>query len=97
MDCAHHLVGAGICEQVHGHTYRVEAQWESHGVEGERLRAEKALEEALGRFDHQDLNLHFEFPSAENIAQALALQLEAEAPGLDWVKIWEGAECWAQA
>ena len=97
MDCAHHLQGAGICEQPHGHTYKVEAQWQGTGIMGESALAAAALNTALARFDHQDLNRHFDFPSAENLALELARMLEEKAPGLDWVRVWEGFGSWAEA
>lgn len=97
MDCAHHLVGAGICEQPHGHTYQVEAQWKGLGTQGERKQAQSALQTALARFDHQDLNAYFDFPSAENLALELSRMLESKAPGLQWVRVWEGFGSWAEA
>ena len=97
MDCAHHLMGAGICEQPHGHTYQVEVQLTGLGPTDSRDRAQSALKTALGRFDHQDLNRHFDFPSAENLAIELARILEGLEPGIQWVRVWEGFGSWAEA
>jgi 6-pyruvoyltetrahydropterin/6-carboxytetrahydropterin synthase len=95
FNAAHHLVGAGICEKPHGHTYKVEACARLQAGQG------ALLSQALRRFcvgwHNQDLNSIMEYPSAENLAQWGFDRMRAELPGLVWLRIWEGHGKWAEA
>ncbi len=94
VDAAHALRGAGICEQPHGHTYRVEAVFMA------RLQnqGQAALDRELAVFDHRDLNQSFEFASCEHFCLELARNVEKAAPGALWsLRVWEGEGKWAEA
>jgi 6-pyruvoyltetrahydropterin/6-carboxytetrahydropterin synthase len=99
---AHALRGyKGKCENLHGHNYRVEVT-----VAGERLNEiglladfvdiKRVMKHVIDRLDHTNLNETPPFdtlnPSAENIAQYFAEQVQA---GMDsgvrvsQVKVWE--------
>ncbi len=95
FDAAHHLVGAGLCEKPHGHTYKVEACARGGRGQGEALQA--ALRGFCAGWHHKDLNTLMEYPSAENMVQAAFGQLRRELPGLVWLRIWEGHGKWAEA
>jgi 6-pyruvoyltetrahydropterin/6-carboxytetrahydropterin synthase len=94
IDCAHHLVGGGLCEAVHGHTYKVEvvASGPGLGLQGLQAHVERYLEP----FDHKDLNELFETPTCEHFSQAVFDGLHRQLPGLRSVKIWEGHGKWAE-
>lgn len=94
VDAAHALRGAGICEQPHGHTYRVEAVFRALL----RAQGQAALDRELKSFDHHDLNQAFEFASCEHFCLDLAHRIEKAAPGALWsLKVWEGEGKWAEA
>jgi 6-pyruvoyltetrahydropterin/6-carboxytetrahydropterin synthase len=98
---AHALRGyEGPCENVHGHTFKVQVQ-----IKGEKLNnlglledfktIKKHLHQVLKKFDHADLNNLPEFkeqnPSSENIARVIFEQLKSTLPNLARVTIWESA------
>jgi len=98
FDAAHHLDGYdGKCARVHGHTYRVEAEFSGpqlneHGMlhDFAVLRAE--LEAALP--DHTDLNDVMDLPpTAENIARSLFGKLRDRALPVTAVTVWETENC----
>ena len=82
FDAAHALTQYyGKCENMHGHTYRLEVTVEGPVAENgmvvdfvllKRIVKRRVLE----KLDHQNLNDHFENPSAELIAQWIWEQLE---------------------
>lgn len=94
IDCAHHLVGGGLCEAVHGHTYQVEVVASGAGLGLQGLQA--LVESYLEPFDHQDLNGLFETPTCEHFSQEVFDGLQQQLPGLCSVKIWEGHGKWAE-
>ena len=94
IDCAHHLDGGGLCEAVHGHTYKVEVVASGPGLGLESLRDQ--VESYLRPFDHRDLNELFETPTCEHFSQAVFDGLQRSLPGLRSVKIWEGHGKWAE-
>lgn len=89
FDAAHHLPKhRGACARVHGHTWRVEADW-VFGMLGDDGMAEDFADlKARVRDvlpDHQDLNEVFDFtPTAENLARHFCETLQAHA-----VRVWE--------
>ncbi|MBI5400045.1 6-carboxytetrahydropterin synthase QueD [Candidatus Saganbacteria bacterium] len=98
---AHALRGyEGPCENVHGHTFKVQIQ-----IKGEKLNKLGLLEDfktikshlhqVIKKFDHADLNNLPEFkeqnPSSENIARVIFEQLKPTLPSLAHVTIWESA------
>jgi 6-pyruvoyltetrahydropterin/6-carboxytetrahydropterin synthase len=86
---AHHLPGhKGACESVHGHTWRVEADWRFAGLDESGMATDFAdLKQRLRDVlpDHRDLNEVFDFtPTAENLSRHFC-----EALGAHTVRVWE--------
>lgn len=100
MDCAHSVKALDGCDVTHGHTYKVEVVVEGPLVGG-MVMDFKALREvarrAMAKYDHKDLSVIFDVPSAENIVSALFTDIRKELPGLYSVRMWEGYNKWAEA
>lgn len=91
FEAAHALLGYdGPCAQTHGHCWQVTATWkvpdqlDKSGISVDLVYLKSMLRSLLKAcYDHSFLNnrLHFQHvsPSAENIAQILYSQLQAEA------------------
>lgn len=74
FDASHHLPRRGNCENLHGHTYRVEIEVSGSINNGGVIMDFSALKSAYKRFDHVDLNTIFPGdypPTAENICWAI--------------------------
>ncbi|EKD93626.1 MAG: hypothetical protein ACD_28C00108G0019 [uncultured bacterium] len=97
FDAAHALTRYyGKCENVHGHTYRlevtVEGEMDSNGLVIDFVILKRIVQrQILGVLDHQNLNDHFENPSAELVCRwiwdrlfplASLLQQELKDPNL---------------
>lgn len=99
VDCAHHLVGGGACENVHGHTYTVEVLARSPASDGCRLDPDRLLtivNACLERYDHHDLNGFFATPTCEIFCRRIFSDLRRPLPGLCLVRLWEGHAKWAE-
>jgi 6-pyruvoyltetrahydropterin/6-carboxytetrahydropterin synthase len=99
IDCAHHLPDHGKCGSQHGHTYKVELQVEGEPMEGMLIDfadLKRAVREVLSRYDHGDWNDFLEYPSVENICQALAQDLSGAIDFPFTLRVWEGHGKWAQ-
>jgi 6-pyruvoyltetrahydropterin/6-carboxytetrahydropterin synthase len=74
FDSAHALTQYyGKCENLHGHTYRLEVTVEGpvhdNGMVVDFVLLKRIVKRTvLSQLDHQNLNDHFDNPSAENIA-----------------------------
>jgi 6-pyruvoyltetrahydropterin/6-carboxytetrahydropterin synthase len=87
FSAAHRIRGhAGLCQQLHGHSYRVVAQLvgdelDALGMLVDYADVKRALAEAVGAFDHGYLNDLPEFavlnPTSEVLAQVLYQRLGA--------------------
>ncbi len=100
---AHFLRGyAGACENLHGHTWRVEVTIESNELNAIGLVVDfkdlkKCLALIMQRWDHVCLNELPEFqevnPSTENLARILYQQFKTANPQLKIVRtrVWESA------
>ncbi|MFH1125833.1 MAG: 6-carboxytetrahydropterin synthase QueD [Candidatus Altiarchaeota archaeon] len=101
FDASHHLPAyKGKCEQLHGHTYRLEVVVEGKvGKNGMILdfnELERIVEEnVIERLDHQDLNKVIKNPTAENIVEWIWKQLTGKLK-LSSVKLYEGRGKWAE-
>jgi 6-pyruvoyltetrahydropterin/6-carboxytetrahydropterin synthase len=112
MSCAHSVKGAGKCERVHGHNYKV-----TFCVEGLRLDQNQMLidfrevKHAIEkRYDHHLFNDFPEFdpeqggatPSTEKVAEVFFHQIKAlciqkeNEPDLKWVEVEETNEAYAR-
>src|SRR3990167_6622430 len=86
FDAAHHLPDyKGKCENLHGHTYRLDVIIESEiGKDGMILdfnELKKTVETSvIEKLDHQDLNRIFKNPTAENMAEWIFSQLKKKLP-----------------
>jgi 6-pyruvoyltetrahydropterin/6-carboxytetrahydropterin synthase len=82
FDAAHALTRYyGKCENLHGHTYRLEVTVEGpvhkNGMVVDFVLLKRIVKRVvLSKLDHQNLNDHFENPSAENIAVWIWEQLQ---------------------
>jgi len=98
FDAAHYLpFYQGKCENLHGHTYRLQVTIQSSelkdGIAYDFSELKKVVKrEIFDLWDHQLLNDHMENPSAENMCMFIWDKLsQAELLGskLYEVKIWE--------
>lgn len=101
FDAAHYLPDySGKCEQLHGHTYKlevvVEDKLKEDGMVLDFNKLKKVVEEAvIERLDHGNMNDFFDTPTSENIAGWIFSELEKRLP-LHSVKLWEGEGKWVQ-
>ncbi len=98
---AHFLRGyQGACENLHGHTWKVEVAVESDqlnqiGLVIDFKELKKRLGHIMERWDHVCLNDLDEFqgvnPSTENMARVLYQAVAREFPGavISYVRVWE--------
>lgn len=112
MSCAHSVVGAGKCERIHGHNYKVTFCVEGRELDEKQMlidfREVKHLIEK--RYDHHLLNDFPEFnineggasPSTEKVAEVFFKQIEQlclhkiNKPILKWVEVQETNEAYAR-
>ena len=101
FDASHHLPAyKGKCEQLHGHTYRLDVVIEGAvGKEGMVLdfnEIGRLVESAvIEKLDHQDLNELIKNPTAENIAEWIWKQLSSKLK-LHSIKLYEGRGKWVE-
>jgi 6-pyruvoyltetrahydropterin/6-carboxytetrahydropterin synthase len=99
FDSSHHLPEyKGKCEQVHGHTYKLEVVLEDNVGRGGMVMDFTEMKgivnsNIIEKLDHMNLNNLFENPTAENIASWIFNELESKIP-LHHVKLWEGNGKW---
>lgn len=112
MSCAHSVKGAGKCERIHGHNYKVTFCVEGHQLdENEMLIDFRDVKHALEKkYDHHLLNDFPEFnidegganPSTEKMAEVFFYQIKAlcelknNQPLLKWVEVQETEEAYAR-
>jgi len=91
----------GKCENLHGHTWKVEVC-----IEGDTLNEiglvcdfktiKSATKEVLERFDHAYINEISPFdkinPTAENLARVIYEELKIQFPQLKEVTVWESED-----
>lgn len=110
LSASHVLSGCPPCDRLHGHTWRVRANWVFSGLNGEGKGTDfhvlrEVLERAVRqRYDHRHLNDIPPFdknpPTAENLAREIFRQLKADPiQGPDGrlarVEVWEGPDACA--
>lgn len=112
MACAHAIKGAGKCERIHGHNFKITFCVEGHQLDDKGMlidfrEVKHALEE---RYDHHLLNDFPEFdperggvyPSTEKMAEVFfqhiksLCQKKANNPRLKWVEVQETKEAYAR-
>ena len=110
LSVSHILADCSPCDRLHGHTWRVRAEWVFTGLNGSGMGADfrmlkDVLRKEVGeRFDHKHLNDESPFdkiqPTAENFAKEIYSLLKGSFdPGstgrLNRVEVWEGPEAFA--
>ena len=106
IDSSHHLPGMGKCSNVHGHTWTI-----TIGVDGifnpvtgmlfDFRKLAEIVKPILEKYDHKDLNIYIEFPSAENLVNLLGKVIIQDLPYTSalesvYVKVQEGSGGWAE-
>jgi 6-pyruvoyltetrahydropterin/6-carboxytetrahydropterin synthase len=101
FDAAHYLPDYdGKCENLHGHTYRLEividdkVKRDGMVLDFTKLK-EIVNKEVLEALDHQPLNEIVDNPTAEHIVEWIWRRLKGKLP-LYSVKLWEGDGKWVQ-
>jgi 2-amino-4-hydroxy-6-hydroxymethyldihydropteridine diphosphokinase len=98
FDAAHFIPDyKGKCEQLHGHTYRLEVVIEEDKDGTLTFEATKKIvkDSIIEKLDHQLLNTFFKNPTAEIIVEWIVAELKGRLP-LVSVRLWEGQGKWAE-
>ena len=101
FDAAHYIPNyKGKCENMHGHTYKLEIVVEGDiKKDGMIIDFSKLKEivnrEVLEKLDHHDLNKVVENPTAEHIVNWISEQLKGKL-SLCSIKLWEGSGKWVE-
>jgi 2-amino-4-hydroxy-6-hydroxymethyldihydropteridine diphosphokinase len=100
FDAAHYIPHyKGKCEQLHGHTYRLEVIITEESNTSPKITfdtiKEIVKELIIEKLDHQSLNNFFENPTAEIILEWIATQLKEKLP-LAALRLWEGQGKWVE-
>ena len=99
IDCAHYLPGHDKCGSLHGHTYKIEVVIEGEKKDGMLIdfaELKRAIKDALGHFDHKTLNDLLEYPSVENICEAIKGKLGEKIHFPFTLRVWEGHGKWVE-
>jgi len=96
---AHHLLNYnGVCENQHGHNWKVELYVKGENLDKSNLLIDfkvlkKLLNEILDSLDHEDLNQLDDFknesPSSEFIAKYIYDKMKDKLPEVSRVAVWE--------
>jgi len=107
FEAAHQLRGEiyGKCQNPHGHRYEltveIEGDLNTYGWICDLAELDEIVKRTtIGKFDHQNLNQHFELPTVENIAKYIFENLERELVGKPYrvsrVLLYETARNYAE-
>jgi len=100
IDCAHYIPGHGKCGETHGHTYKIEVviegEKDASGMIIDFSELKKSIKAGLAHFDHKMLNEIIEFPSVENICEAIKSKLAEHIPFPFTLRVWEGHGKWVE-
>jgi 6-pyruvoyltetrahydropterin/6-carboxytetrahydropterin synthase len=112
ISCAHSVKGAGKCERVHGHNYKITfcvegTQLDSHHMLIDFRQVKHAIEKKydhhyLNEFPEFDLDQGGESPSTEKVAEIFywtiydLCQKKSNKPTLKWVEVQETNEAYAR-
>jgi len=99
FSAAHHLLNYdGVCENQHGHNWRVEAFFRGSELDKSNLLVDfkvlkKELNKVLDILDHKDINELSDFkgisPSSEYISRFIYNELKKIVPQVVKVSVWE--------
>lgn len=100
IDAAHCLPRHKTCEPMHGHTYRVEVKVEGEkgedGMVMDFAELRGIVRRVLKEYDHKVLNDIVEYPTCENLCEAIYAKLEKELKFPFTLRIWEGRDKWIE-
>jgi len=95
FDSAHFLKDYnGICENLHGHTYKmhvsVEGEVKPNGLVLDFAELKEIVKrKVICKLDHHNINDYLEHSTAENICMWTWDRLKEDLPGIVEVKVWE--------
>ena len=70
---AHSIKGAGKCENKHGHNWVATIDVAANTVDDRGFISDvRDIKQAAHKYDHDDLDKYFDFPSTENVAAKIA-------------------------
>lgn len=107
ISCAHSVPGAGKCERIHGHNYKIKFCIEGTNLNENHMLVDfRDIKHAIEKkFDHQYLNDFEEFskasPSTEKFAEVVFYLIkqicdnQKNNPIVKWVEINETEEAYA--
>lgn len=74
FSAAHSIKGAGKCEKKHGHNWEAIIEIDFHGELDYRgfIVDVAEIKKCATKYDHDDLDLYFEYASTEHVAQKIA-------------------------
>ncbi|GAA0382835.1 6-pyruvoyl trahydropterin synthase family protein [Bacillus horti] len=112
ISCAHQVMGAGKCERVHGHNYKVTFCVQGTELDDKQMLIDfREVKHAIEKkYDHHLLNDFPEFnlelgganPSTEKVAEVFYTQIKelcvakTNRPSLLWVEVQETNEAFAR-
>ena len=104
LHCAHWIPDHETCGRMHGHSYKVELQFQGpiapNGMVLDFHKIKKLWEPIHKLFDHGTLNEHMRIPTAELLCQEIACRVSQAADTakvvLSSVKVWETDTSYAE-
>ena len=100
IDSAHFIPGHETCGNMHGHTYKVEliieGEVKDKGMVMDFYDMKSILRRVLSEYDHRCLNDIVEYPSVENICQAVYDKLRDKIDMPFTLRMWEGRGKWCE-
>ncbi|MFC4545480.1 6-pyruvoyl tetrahydropterin synthase family protein [Paenactinomyces guangxiensis] len=112
LSCAHRVPGAGKCERIHGHNYKVTFCVQGYQLDGQQMLIDfRQVKHAIEKkFDHHLLNDFPEFnpqqggsaPTTEKVAEVFFNIIDElcakkeNKPVVKWVEVQETNEAYAR-
>jgi len=97
IDSAHSIPSHPKCGNVHGHTWRIVAEFESKKLRNGMVVDFGKAKEIVKELDHKNLNDTLNVPTAENLAHYLyETFVLAGLPTPIYVRVYESETCWAE-
>ena len=107
FEAAHSLPGMGKCENLHGHSYKLQVGITARTLNKNGVvldfKALKNTVEALiiNDLDHSNLDTKFERPTAEKMAEEIFSKLKgalsvSEIFSISFVRLWETSSSWVE-
>lgn len=99
IDSAHSIPNHPTCGGMHGHTYRIEVCVEGEkkgGMVMDFYDLKRIVRDVLAGYDHRALNELMEYPSCENLCEAIYARLQERLPFPFTLRVWEGNGKWVE-